>query len=118
MTVVTASLIVCIACTAAGVQGVPAGPDGSTSAQNSVQDRETVTGRLAIVYGDPPPDSGQPAQKRYVVTERQGRQWILTFDADVFPLPNDITSFNGKDVEVQGRRIGTNILLVESIRLL
>src|SRR5262245_22174271 len=102
MMVVTASLVLCVACTDVGVQGVPAGPDNS-SAQNSVQDRETVTGRFAIVYGDPPPDSGRPAQKRYVVTERQGRQWTLTFDPSVFPLPNDIASFNGKDVEVQGR---------------
>ena len=103
--VLALSLVLSVAC---GASGMP----------TSAQDRETVSGRFAIVYGDPPPDSGQPASMRYTLTDKQGQQWTLTFDASVYTPPGGITSFNGKDVEVQGRRTGGNRLLVESMRLL
>jgi len=97
------------------VQGTPTSPAVSTAA--SEQQRETLVGRLTIVFGDPPPDSGLPAQMRYTLTEREGRRWTLTFDERVYSPPGGVAAFKDKEVEVQGRRTGTDRLLVESIRV-
>lgn len=92
----------------------PATPTPATPAQ----DRITITGRLVVVTGDPPPDSGLPARRNYSLTDQQGQRWTLTFDESVYPPPGAILSFNGKQVEVQGRRTEVNRLRVESMRLL
>jgi len=102
------------ACGAAAIERIPMRP--ATSAQ--AQERETVSGRFVVVYGDPPPDSGQPARRSYSLTDKEGRRWTLTFDESVYSPPGGIMAFNGKDVEVEGRRTGTNRLLVVSMRLL
>jgi hypothetical protein len=81
------------------------------------QDRQTVSGRFSVITGDPPPDSGQKPQRRYVLTESSGRRWALSFDESVYTPPGGVLSFNGKDVDVSGRVTGTDRLLVESIRL-
>ena len=103
-----------VACAAVANQDTPSSPATSTA----TQDRETVRGRFVIVTGDPPPDSGQPARRRYTLTEPKGRRWTLTFDESVYSPPGGIPAFDGKDVEVEGRRTGENRLLVESMRLL
>ena len=80
-------------------------------------DRVTVSGRFVVVFGDPPPDSGLPAQRRYSLTDQQRLQWTLTFDESVYTPPGGILAFNGKPGEVEGRRTEANRLLVESMRL-
>ena len=97
------------------VTSTPEGPPAT--ATTTPQEREVVVGRLAIVYGDPPPDSGLPAQMRYILTERDGRRWTLTFDERVYAPPQGGAAFKDKEVEVQGRRTGSDRLLVESIRV-
>jgi hypothetical protein len=103
-----------VACGAATIDSVAVSPTTSSQAQ----ERETVSGRFAVVYGDPPPDSGQPARRSYTLTDKEGRRWTLTFDEGVYSPPGGAVAFNGKDVEVEGRRTGTNRLLVLSMRLL
>ena len=82
------------------------------------QDRQTLQGRFVVVRGDPPPDSGRPSRVSYILTDKQQRRWTLVFDESVYTPKDSIGSFNGKDVEVEGTRVGENRLLVESIRLL
>ena len=88
------------------------------AAGNVLQARETARGRFVIVFGDPPPDSGRPAQRRYSLTEQNGRRWTLVFDETVYVPPGGIEPYNGKDVEVRGSVTGTDRMLVESIRIL
>jgi hypothetical protein len=115
--VVALGLVFSVACASAAIKDAPASPASPTTS-TPMQDRETVRGRFVIVTGDPPPDSGQPARRSYILTDQQGRRWTLTFDESVYSPPGGISAFNGKDVEVEGRRTGTNRLLVESMRLL
>jgi hypothetical protein len=84
----------------------------------ATQDRETVSGRFVVIFGDPPPESGQPARMSYTLTDQQGKPWTLTFDESVYSPPGGILSYNGKNVEVVGRRTAANRLFVESMRLL
>jgi hypothetical protein len=112
----TVGLILSTACAgSAAINGTPTSQPTTTAA--APQDRETVAGRFTIIFGDPPPDSNLPAQRRYTLTEPRGRQWTLVFDEKIYSPPDGILSFNGKDVEVEGRRTGSDRLLVESIRL-
>ena len=106
-----------VACAAVAIKDTPASP-ASPAASTPMQDRETVRGRFVIVTGDPPPDSGLPPRRSYILTDQQGQRWTLAFDESVYSPPGGISAFDGKDVEVAGRRTGTNRLLVESMRLL
>lgn len=105
-------LIGSAACSATSLGNGPTGP----GVANVSQARETARGRFVIIFGDPPPDSGRPAQRRYMLTEQNGRRWTLAIDESVYAPPGGIESYNGKDVEVQGRVTGPDRLLVESIR--
>ena len=108
------------ACGAAvAINDTPATPASNPppATTGTAQDRETIAGRFMIVFGDPPPDSGQPPKRLYTLTDQQGRRWTLTFDEKLYSPPGGVLEFNGKDVEVQGRRTGTDRLLVESMRL-
>lgn len=114
ITAVLAALIWSAACSATPLGESPTGPGVADVSQT----RETARGRFVIIYGDPPPGSGQPSQRRYVLTEQAGRRWTLVFDESVYTPPGGIESYNGKDVEVRGRVTGTDRLLVESLRVL
>ena len=103
-----------VACAAVGINELP----NNAVAPAQTEGRETVRGRFVIVRGDPPPDSGQPARVSYILTDKQERRWTLVFDESVYSPPGGIQAFNGKDVEVEGKRIGENRLLVASIRAL
>jgi len=102
------------------VARVAVGNDLPTNAVASTQtqERETVRGRFVVVRGDPPPDSGRPSRVSYLLTDEQKRRWTLVFDESVYSPPGGIQAFNGKDVEVEGRRTGENRLLVELMRVL
>ena len=106
------ALMWCTACTATALQ------EGVTSpgTLDASQARETVRGRFVIVYGDPPPGSGRPAQRRFTLTDQSKKTWTLAFDESVYAPPGGIESYNGKDVEVQGRVTAQDRLLVESMR--
>lgn len=114
LTVVVAGLGVAlsITCGSAGINRNPSSPATAT------QDRETVSGRFVVVFGDPPPESGQPARTNYTLTDQKGTLWTLTFDDKIYKPPGGVLTYNGKQVEVAGRRTGTNRLMVESIRVL
>jgi hypothetical protein len=117
ITVITAVLVALIwsgACSAMPLGNSPTGPGVADVSQT----RETVRGRFVITFGDPPPDSGRPSQRRYSLTEQNGRRWTLVFDESVYPPPGGVESYNGKDVEVHGIITGTDRLLVESLRAL
>lgn len=117
LNVITAVLVALIwsgACSATPLGNGPTGP----SLADVSQTRETARGRFVIIFGDPPPDSGRPSQRRYTLTEQNGRRWTLVFDESVYTPPGGVESYNGKDVEVHGRMTGADRLLVESIRAL
>ena len=114
ITAVLLALIWSGACSAMPLGNGPTGPGVADVSQT----RETARGRFVIIFGDPPPDSGRPAQRRYTLTEENGHRWTLIFDESVYTPPGGIESYNGKDVEVLGRVTGTDRLLVESIRAL
>ena len=116
-TAIAAALALSAACHAT-IKDVPTSPASSTVTSSSAQDRATLSGRLLVVVGDPPPDSGLPSRRSYTLIDQQGQQWTLVFDDSVYPAPGGILNFNGKQVAVEGRQIGPNRLLVESIRLL
>lgn len=101
------------ACSAAPLGNGPTSPGADLD-----QARQTVRGRFVIIVGDPPPDSGRPSQRRYMLTDRDGRRWTLTFDESVYVPPGGIESYNGKDIEVHGIVTGSERLLVESLRVL
>lgn len=102
-----------LACGFVRIANASGEPSKSGAAQT--QERETVRGRFAIVRGDPPPDSGQPSRVSYILTDTEKRRWTLVFDESVYSPPGGIASFNGKNVEVQGKRTGPTRMLVESI---
>ena len=112
ITAVVAALIWSAACSATPLGHGPTGPEVADVSQT----RETVRGRFVIIFGDPPPDSGRPSSRRYMLSEQNGRRWTLVFDESVYTPPGGIESYNGKDVEVRGRITGSDRLLVESIR--
>ena len=115
--VISAALVALIwsaACGATSLGDTPTGPGVADVSQA----RETARGRFAIIYGDPPPDSGLPSQRRFMLTEQNGRRWTLAFDDSVYTPPGGIESYNGKDVEVRGVVTSTDRLLVESVRAL
>jgi hypothetical protein len=114
-----AALLVALSVSCGGATAARSGPavSAAPTAAQEAQDRQTISGRFSVITGDPPPDSGQKPQRRYILTESSSRRWTLTFDDSVFTPPGGILSFNGKDVEVSGRVTGTDRLLVESMRL-
>jgi hypothetical protein len=115
--IITAVLVALIwsgACSATPLGNGPTSPGVADVSQA----RETVRGRFVIIYGDPPPDSGRPSQRRFTLTEQNGRRWTLAFDESVYTPPGGIESYNGKDVEVRGVMTSADRLLVESVRAL
>ena len=114
VTIVLVSLLWGSACSAAPLGNGPTSP----GVADVTQAREIVRGRFVIIFGDPPPGSGRPSQRRYMLTDQDGRRWTLAFDETVYVPPGGIESYNGKDVEVRGTVTGTDRLLVESMRTL
>jgi hypothetical protein len=111
--VVLGAIVACGAPVA--IEETPSGP--VTAVPPVPQERKSVIGRFAVVFGDPPPGSDLPAQMRYSLADEQGQRWTLVFDDRIYTPPGGILSFNGKEVTVEGRPTGANRLVVESIRL-
>ena len=90
-------------------------PEASVPLATPEPERTVVTGLLIVLYGDPPPGSNLPARIDYQVTDKQGQQWSLMFDRNVYWPPDGPLAFNRKQVVVEGKLVGENKILVHSI---
>ncbi len=85
-----------------------AGLDRSSVAEAQTRDvgtPETLTGILNAQWGDPRPGSGGGAKTEYVLTDDRGRERKLLLDRRDAESVGGPLAFNGKRVEVRGRRV-------------
>ncbi|MBA3474373.1 MAG: hypothetical protein H0T57_14290 [Rubrobacter sp.] len=66
---------------------------------------ETLTGVLNAQWGDPRPGTGAEARTEYVLTDDRGREKKLLLDKRDTESVGGPLAFNGKRVEVRGRRV-------------
>lgn len=59
-----------------------------------------LTGWFSVIWGDPPPDSAEPAPKRFVLTDEAGRSTELVLSDAIRRSRGGILQWNGRHVEV------------------
>lgn len=89
----------------------------SPAATATPGDQMRVSGFFSFLYGDPPPDSGEPAVIQYWLEDGEGRAWQLVFDEDVYRPDGGLRQFDHEQVDVEGVAMGEGMILVTAIAI-